>query len=155
MEAILWHKAGENLSLSKRKLWHRHTTWVCNLPLLMHKWIERGQGSPWRAPGARGGTHHTGTGSTGCSPPPSPRTCQQPSACRCRSWQTRPPPTPPGTCTPARYCRRLHSAEGSCKASTKGWHCTPTAHGALRANSVRAGPWAISPALLRVSQHST
>lgn len=90
-------------------------------------------GRPWRGPG--GDTHHTGTGSTACSLPPSPRTCRQPSACRCRSWQRQLPPTPPGTCTPARYCRMLHSAEGSCKARTQGWH----SHGSRSAQSPGKG----------------
>lgn len=139
MELILWQEAGKNLSLSKRNLWHRHIAWVCNLPLLMHKWAERWQGSPWHAPGLGAGTHHTGTGSTACSLPPSPRTCPRPSACRCRSWQRRPPPTPPGTCTPARCCRMLHNAKGSCKARTKGWHLAPTAQGVLTEPRERTG----------------
>lgn len=59
-------------------------------------------------------THHRGTASTGCSPPPSPHTYLQPSACRCTWRQTRLRRIPRGTYTPARYYRRQHSAAESC-----------------------------------------
>lgn len=60
-------------------------------------------------------TYHKETESTGCSPPPSPHTCLQPSAYHCRSWRTQRLRTPPKTYTPGHCYRRQHSAVGSCR----------------------------------------
>lgn len=67
-------------------------------------------------------TYRIRTGSTACSLPPFPHTCLQPSACHYKSSQIQLHLTPPGTCTPARYCKMLHSVMGSCKPRRKRWH---------------------------------
>ena len=100
-------------------------------------------------------TYHIRTGSTVCSLPPFPHTCPQPSACHCRSSQIQLHLTPPGTCTPARYCKMLHSVMGSCKPRRKRWHITFIAHSSayrlLGANHFCAWPLAISTASLEAS----
>lgn len=63
-------------------------------------------------------TYHRETGSTECSLPPSLHTCLQPSACHCRSSQTRLLLTPPRTYTLGHCCRRQHNAMGSCEVNT-------------------------------------
>lgn len=73
----------------------------------------QGKLTRWPIHAARTATYRKETGSTGCSLPPSPRTCRRQSACHCTSWQTRRLPTPPKTYTPGRCCRRQRNAAGS------------------------------------------
>lgn len=104
-------------------------------------------------------TYRIRTGSTGCSLLPFPHTCPQLSACHCRSWQTQLHLTPPGTCTPARYCMMLHSVMGSCKPRRKRWHITYTAcssaYWLLGANHFCVWPPATRTASQRVPTRST
>lgn len=100
-------------------------------------------------------TYHTRTGSTVCSLPPFPHTCLQLSACHCRSSQIQLPPTPPGTCTPAHYCKMLHSVMGSCKPRRKRGHFTCKhcyeQYRLLGAKHFHAWPPAISTTSLKTS----